>query len=311
MNSVQNSSGERKDSIDTECEAGAVAIGPIEQNNYKSMAWNWNSRASNKIGCDIKKPTNTENNYLQHLSYDCYDQTLDRLMGEFNMNKGRKRNWGRNVDQQPQQSDNNYNSSVSSTETVCGAESKPPSTWTNQNRESSNVEDVNFWTKVFFNNNESTTKKVQPDTAIIFNSIISNLNDQRTKSHGTASNMDSLSQSIRDMDVTRNADNESNALTSPRIVTDNDPMVAAIGSSSYNLLNKNLPPKRKNVTSTAHRQGESDNFRESNDASSIAQTTKSFLQTLNDLRLDYNDLSSEQNSTRIRSKNGNSKTKDG
>lgn len=308
---------ERKNSFRNEMEAGAAStIEPIssvtDQNVRRSMAWNWNPQQIKKPS-DGRKIANSDSDYLQHLSYDCYDQTLDRLMGEFNVNKVRKRNWNRNTDNNR---DGNYNSMIMSDSGASSSDqqqqqqhqrSKP-----NRNS-SSDVEDVNFWTKVFFNNNNNnndapTTKKVQPNTAIIFNSIISNLNDHRTKTTGNSSNLDPIDTNAHDLDDARKSNIEIDTFASAKLLT----------ASNNSKMTQNLSSRRnKNVTSTVHRQGESDDFNDdsnaTNENSSIAQTTKNFLQTLNDLRLDYNDLSTEEGcstSRTSRPRSGHAKAKE-
>lgn len=308
---------ERKSSFRNEMETGATSIQPVssatDQNVRRSMTWSWNPHTMKKSS-DGQKIANSDTDYLKHLSYDCYDQTLDRLMGEFNVNKVRKRNWNRNTDNNNR--DGNYNSIIMS-DGASGSENQQQQLQQNQrtkpNRNSSSdVEDVNFWTKVFFNNNNNdapTTKKVQPNTAIIFNSIISNLNDHRTKTNGNSLNIvDPIETNAHNLNGAPKSNIEIDTLASAKLLTG-----CNNSKTTQNLSNC----RNKNVTSTVHRQGESDDFNDdsnaTNENSSIAQTTKYFLQTLNDLRLDYNDLSTDErcNTTRTsRPRSGHAKAKE-
>lgn len=90
-NNNNNNTTERNDEI------GATGVSEPEQNERETIAWNWNPNATSITRSESRARQNDNDDYIQQLSYNCYDQTLDRLMGEFNVNK-RKQNWNRNAE---------------------------------------------------------------------------------------------------------------------------------------------------------------------------------------------------------------------
>lgn len=240
---------------------GATALSTSSFDDInETITWSWNPQAApNRRGENKSKQDSScsPGDYLHQLSYNCYDQTLDKLMGEFNVSK-HKRNWNRN-DTHFDATVNGEKSSIDATnisnpndnyDSMCAKENSEGS----QNAcSSANVKDVNFWTKVFFNNNNITNEhrksqndarqsssessgssssnnhhterksKNQPtNTAILLNSFISNLkpNASNTTSSNISnitSNIDTLNRNLNLNDLNEDAKNPSTSTSSKKI----------------------------------------------------------------------------------------------
>lgn len=252
----------------------------------------------NFISSKTFKSTQNDNDvYLQQLSYNRYDQTLNKLMGDFSEIKHK-----RNI--------NNARNSVDDR---------------NTQNDNPDVKDVNFWTKILFNNNDSSnnTNNESPRSTeyeassshaiasfdiskkkpLAFNGIFSKLNDfHRSEVRTDMNDVDVLNRNFNilnsdsmskfsqqsDANVFANATGASGSdlpkflLSSNKIKPNNltqnrrDPVSYIKETSQFNggtfheLPDNELTPKSLN-----------------NDLNAANST---FLRALNDLHLDYNEL---------------------
>lgn len=351
---AKNDARERNDSMNNDNGAAAMSMPTSSFEDVdETITWSWSPQAASKARAESKAKqhnSSSPGDYLHQLSYNCYDQTLDKLMGEFNNVSKRKRNWNRNTGR----FDDNSEKSNETTEDPNNPMAHFESMWPNESSESAqsaDVKDVNFWTKVFFNNNnvasdprkandshastgagqneQRKSRKSQnqsSNTAILLNSIISNLKDHRSKpSVSNSNNISSITSNIDTLNRNLNL-NDLNDLSTNEIKSaaptslenaNNDSMIMA--KPSYTLLNnssksKSAPTKRKSITNlSAHRLGESDDFNDMaevnsdennasasdqgirrlslDDGNELNSSNSIFLQTLNDLRLDHPNFS--------------------
>lgn len=256
---VASGSGEQSNAIS----GGAIlqTKSPVNIEN-EPITWNWNPHAISKSHSENK----TNHNDEYSLSYNCYGQTLNKLMGEFNVNK-------RN-DKIGTQSNEN--------------QTKP--LWSSDGQTENN--DTNFWTDVLFTNNNNDQRRssdllasAEPTatTATSSNSISSNLTET------TSIDMHSSDVFNRNFNIM--------APSHSRESQD-------LGKSHYNpstLSAKNMIRKRKNMANRQDHQSTSEEAAGSdlnrmklkND---LNATNNTFLQALHDLRLDYHDLTTTTDS---------------
>lgn len=199
----------RRISGKTAVEDGAIGIPPpVDSQEAESFAWNWSPHATAAIArIEASAHQTDSDNYLQQLSYNCYDQTLDRLMGEFNANR-HKQSWHHSVDS---------GQGAGAAPRAGGKTASRSRSASRKQGSDADVKDVNFWTKVFFTNGSgpasgrkshasypsarspapsssvasandaaATKKPSQTTTASLLNSILSNVKDNRLKSTETA-----------------------------------------------------------------------------------------------------------------------------
>lgn len=355
----------------------------------EAISWNWNPHQSSSARTESKRnPTATRSkydDYLARISNDYYDRTLDKLMGEFSLNK-RKRNWDRNLSRHcandvddsstTHRSHSEFDSSAWPT-TVANTTSSATRHENDlsenaRNNDVKDVKDVNFWKNVFFSGdtslpdaprksngkNQSTSEMVNEiasmpststhrpvdgkakkvdnmvssNTAFLLNNVISKLNEQSPRSNRSGkseSGRTAATQSKYEFEpISRRSHDASNHFS---FSTNNAGDSLLTLPPSYTLLNvikpRSLLPKRKNHSASCPGESEqaatSTTTGGSGDASSTHRcpttTESNFLQTLNELHFDHNDLfptsstalaTSPQSASRTRDGAGHSKQKD-
>lgn len=242
---------------------------PIEN---EPITWNWSPHATkSKSNSDNTTNPNNNDEYSQQLSYNCYGQPLNKLMGGEVVG---------DVSYKRKRSNMNRNSG---TDGVNNRSTRPGA-------DDNSTKDANFWTKVLFGTNadsdpcqpndlsavststgatKSNDKKSSSNT-VIFNSIFSNLsNNNRSKAIQSMNDIDTINRNFHLSDA----------------------------SGAFNSKAKSLMQKRKcdepNHRTNGHFDGNTVEDAASgsrmslhNDLNSMNNT---FLQALNDLHLDYND----------------------
>lgn len=158
-----SSSSESLRSIDHNAANAIDANAIAAPNDGETISWNWNPHQLGPSARSESKRNATQyDDYLQRISNDYYDRTLDKLMGEFSLNK-RKRNWDRNlsrhcandVDDITHRSHTDYDSSMwPPTASITSVRQENDFTENARNNDV-NVKDVNFWTNVFFSGDTS------------------------------------------------------------------------------------------------------------------------------------------------------------
>lgn len=168
------------------------------------------------------------------------------------------------------------------------ATGKNLSVWSHNDTDTgTDVKNSHFWSKVLFNNNTTTTNTnngLPPasNTAVIFNNIISNLKDHQPKI---------------DMDAIDRNFNLSNALVQN---AGDGNATAAAGSGAvsmpfhgFDATSKSSSQKQKIVKNRLDRKNETNHYAPLDNDLNVANST--FLRALNDLHLDYNDLTGATN----------------
>lgn len=206
---------------------------------------------------------------------------------------------------------NNTNEATASGSTAVG---KNLSIWSHEDTDGTDVKNSNFWSKIRFNNNNSNsngsgnasnskdqrrTNDLFPsasNTAVIFNSIISNLKDHHPKSIDL-SDMDAIDRNFNmssgDGNTASTSMSGSGAISMPP---------PSGSDAGYHSKTKNLSQKHKTVKNRSdHKNAEPSNFDVADGVfrlsldNDLNAANSTFLRALNDLHLDYNDLTSATN----------------
>lgn len=260
---------------------GAIALqnSAPEQIDNEPITWNWNPQSTSKQNNEPKTTSDNHGEYMAHaLQHNCYGQK-------------RKRNNVRGGNDDP-------------------ANGKNLSIWSDD-VEGTDMKNSNFWTKVLFNNtsnnnngsSNNTTRRTNnlfpssSSTAVIFNSIISNLKDHHPKSNGL-NDVDGIDRNFNMSDgiATNNGDGTnagtSTAASLPSTTTScTDTSFNLTTSKSKNVLLKQKCAKNRsehsNEMNQQEKSNEGDRMTLNNDLNAANST---FLRALNDLHLDYNEL---------------------
>lgn len=255
------------------------------------ITWNWNPQASYK------------SNYQSH---NCYGQKRNR----------------------------NVNSSTDEVSTSGSATiAKNLSIWSHDDIDGTDEKNSNFWSKMFAPNNNGNgnnagsskdqrrTNNFFPspsNTAVRFNSIISNLKDHHPNSIDLG-DLDAVDRNFNMSDAIIQNACDGNASASASTAA----AVASIPSgseSTYHAKSKNLSQKHKTGKNhrTNHTNDASNHFKQSNDEATaggdfrmslnndLNAANSTFLRALNDLHLDYNDLTTATNAMVNRQDHGES-----
>lgn len=254
-----------------------TAADPIEN---EQITWNWNPQIASKYSYEPKSNRGESSEYAQHQSsHNGYGQK-------------RKRN---NTRANDDGSDNK-------------SSGKTLSMWT-QEEENGDVKDSNFWSKVLFNNNNKDQRRSNQlfpstnSTAVIFNSIISNLKDHHPNNLDI-NDVDVIDRNFNMSDAAEqsNGNGNMNMLASSSTASSSDSNHASNASKPKNLLQKHKLMKNRSDQSDEIAHGGAtggEHHRQSlNNDLSVANST--FLRALNDLHLDYNDLSATNAGTNQR-----------
>lgn len=278
---------------------GATALQntPNESIDNETITWNWNPQASSKLNFESKcdRPIDNTNGHVAYKVHsNCYGLK-------------RNRNSAACTDE-----------ASSASASASTANGKNLSIWCEDPEDGTDMKNSNFWSKVLFNTNSNNnygcssgsgsnsssgnsskdqrrTNNLCPsasNTAVIFNSIISNLKDQYPKNIDL-SDMDAIDRNFNMSSaiVQNSAGDGSGAPVASGATTSMLP--SSTGSdSSYHSKSKNSSQKNKSVK---HRSEQSNIeaadgvFRLSLD-NDLNAANSTFLRALNDLHLDYNDL---------------------
>lgn len=276
----------------------------------ETITWNWNPQASSKLNIESKcdRSNDNTNGHVAHMVHNCYGLK-------------RNRNGAACTDE------------ASASASGSTANGKNLSIWP-EDSDGTDMKNSNFWTKVLFNNNSNSnnnngsgsskdqrrTNNLYPsasNTAVIFNSIISNLKDHYPKNIDL-SDMEAIDRNFNmSTAIVQNSagDGGSTASTS----TSTAPVGSApmpppplVGSdSSYHSKSKNLSQKNKSVKHRSdNKSAEQSNveaadgvFRLSLD-NDLNAANSTFLRALNDLHLDYNDLTGTTSAMVTRQEHG-------
>lgn len=251
----------------------------------ETITWNWNPQASSKLSI--------ENN--------CFGQKRNR--------------------------NSNSTDEASHLASALTANGRNLSVWSEHDdtNTGTDVKNSHFWSKVLFNSNgngncssssSSSGSKDQrrtnlfpsaSNTAVIFNNIISNLKDHHPKSID-----------LSDMDAIDRNFNMSNAI----VQNSGDGNATSIGGtgqlpSGSDSKSKNLSQKHKTVKNRLDRRTDANHYEQSNaDANDgvfrlpldndLNAANSTFLRALNDLHLDYNDLTGTTNAVANRQEHNES-----
>lgn len=278
---------------------GAAALQNTSNDSIdnETITWNWNPQASSKLSFESKcgpSDTNT-NGHVSHMIHNCYGQK-------------RNRNSASGSDEASAPASNSSNG-------------KNLSIWSHDDTTGSDVKNSNFWSKVLFSNNHGNTggggssggsasssnnskdsrrtNNLFPsasNTAVIFNSIISNLKDHHPKSIDL-SDMDAID---RNFNMSAAGDGNTTSTSAAAVATGATSMPSG-SDSGYHSKSKNLSQKHKTAKNRSDPKNEHSNFdvnggvfRLSLD-NDLNTANSTFLRALNDLHLDYNDLTGATN----------------
>lgn len=308
---VASGSGERNNSI-----RGAAILQTKSPENIENepITWNWNPHVISKSNSEnqtnhIQNQTDNDERLL-----NSYGQKFNKLTGEFNLNK-RKRNSNHNND------DNTTHTNDNGIGKIMVGKTKS-SVWSQDGLQE--MGDTNFWSRVLFTNNNNdqrrssndllasssnlasasgeSTRNSHTDTAVIFNSIFSNPSDR----HSASIDTDALN---RNYNV-----NDASILQSTMAAASRDST-----KSSFNSINsasaRNFVQNRKNAPNPPDHQNNFNQLHETVEGGAesdrntmslrndLNATNNTFLQALNDLRLDYNDLTGTNSASDQRDQN--------
>lgn len=264
----------------------------------ETITWNWNPQASSKLNFESKcGPSDNINGHASHMAHNCYGQKRIR----------------------------NTTSTDDASASGAIANGKNLSIWSHQDTtDGTDVKSTNFWSKVLFNNNSNSsssgnsstsssssssnnkdprrTNNLFPsasnNTAVIFNSIISNLKDHHPKSIDL-SDMDVIDRNFNmPAAIVRNAGDGNTASTSTAVAGASS--LPPGSDSGLDLKSKNLSQKHKTVKNRSDK-NEHSNFEVADGVfrlsldNDLNAANSTFLRALNDLHLDYNDLTGATN----------------
>lgn len=280
---------------------GATALQNTSSDSIdnETITWNWNPQASSKLNFESKcgRPSDNTNAHASHMAHNCYGQKRNRNM--------------------PTSSDE-----ASTSASGCAANGRNLSIWSNEDADGTDMKNSNFWSKVLFNNNNSgsnssssssgigskdqrRTNTLFPsasNTAVIFNSIISNLKDHHPKSIDL-SDMEAVDRNFNmPAAIVQNAGDGANTGTAGSGATSMPPPSGS--DSSYHSKSKNLSQKHKTGKTpnrSDHKDAEQSNFEVADGVfrlsldNDLNAANSTFLRALNDLHLDYNDLTGATN----------------
>lgn len=279
---------------------GATALQntPSKSIENETITWNWNPQASPELKYEPKCGRSDNNSgHVSHMPHNCY---------------GQKRNTNGTDEASGSSSSNAKNLSI----------------WSHENHDGNDV----FWSKILFNNNSNSTgtssnrERCRPNnsipstsnTAVISNSIISNFKDHHPKSTDL-SDMDGIDRNFN-MSHSGDRNGAPNKLThsAGAAAASTTVGVASIFSidsssdSSYHSKSKNLSQKHKTVKNQADHKSDTNHYEKSNFEvtdggviqlsldNDLNAANSTFLRALNDLHLDYNDLTGATNDMKNR-----------
>lgn len=278
FHTVASSSAEQSNPIGSV--AAAISTDQVEN---EQITWNYNPHTITRSNSKTKQNDKDEN-----LSYNCYSQTLNKLMGEFNVSK-RKRNNNRNGD--------DINAAKLIDKKSLNKNKMP---WSKNDERRDGDGDSYFWSKVLCNNNNS-----QQNDLLTSTSTLSSVNSTKKSTINTAVNSFNISNQPNNLDMNEvdaincNINNDLNkfALTS-QLALATTPSGSDLAKATSDVTSKILGPKNKNLHQDKpifHNDKQFDDMagNELNRMTvnnDLSAANNSFLQALNDLRLDYNEL---------------------
>lgn len=266
----------------------AAALQTTDQVDNEQITWNYNPHAITRSDSKTKQKENDDN-----VSYNCYSQTLNKLMGEFNVSK-RKRNHNRNGD---------VTNAAKPIDNLDGVEKKSPmenTTAWSKNDDRHDGDETHFWSKVLSTNNNSQQNDLLACTSSASSANKSALN--------TAKIINSFNISNQSNNIDMNEVDAINCNLNKFPLASQTSLISVSSGSdfvkaTYNDNSKNLVQKRKNIHQdkpNVHNENQFDNFTGNklnrmtvNNDLSVANNT--FLQALSDLRLDYNEMGATTN----------------
>lgn len=278
FHTVASSSAEQSNPIGSV--AAALQTISADQVENEPITWNYNPHAITRS--ESKSKPNDKN---ENLSYNCYSQTLNKLMGEFNEGK-RKRNNNRNGD------DTNAAKLIDKKSL-----SKNKTPWSKDDERRDGYGDSYFWSKILCNNNNS-----QQNDLLASTSTLSSVNSTKKSA---AVNSFNISNQPNNLDINEvdaincNINNDLNKFTlisQTALATTSSGSDLAKGTSDVNTKileskNKNLHQDKPNFFNDKQFDNMTGNelnrMTVNND---LNAANNSFLQALSDLRLDYNEL---------------------
>lgn len=271
---------------------GATALQNTSSDSIdnETITWNWNPQASSKLNFE-SKCDRTSDNTNGHMTHNCYGQKCNRNTDDVSSASGSTAN-GKNL-----------------------------SIWSHDDTDGTDMKNSNFWSKVLFNNNNSNissngsginsnskdqrrTNNLFPsasNTTVIFNSIMSNLKDHHPKSIDL-SDMNAIDRNFNSSAAADDGGNTASTSMTGSGAT-SMPLPFPSGSdSSHHSKSKNLSQKQKTVKNRSdHKNAEQSNFEVADGVfrlsldNDLNAANSTFLRALNDLHLDYNDLTGATN----------------
>ncbi|XP_055316274.1 protein PF3D7_1417600-like [Sitodiplosis mosellana] len=291
LRNVASSSTDQSNPMDSV--AAALQTNSTNQVDNEPITWNYNPHAITRSNSKTKPNCKDDD-----VSYNCYSQTLNKLMGEFNVNK-RKRNNNRNGD--------DTNAAAKLIDNLHGAEKKSlmknrmPWSKDGDRRDS---EDSHFWSKVLSttNNNHS-----QQNDLLASTSAISTAGAAKKSATNTAVTVNSfnISSQPNNLDMNEvdaincNLNNDLNKFTlasQTALATTSsgsDLAKATISFNSKNLVQKRMNTPNDNLNFYNEKHFDDTSANELNRMTinnDLSTANNSFLQALSDLRLDYSEL---------------------
>lgn len=292
--------------------AAALLKNSTDPIDNEPITWNYNPHAIARSDSKTKPKENGDNS-----SYNCYSQTLNKLMSEFNVSKRAKRCNNRSGDEP---------NATKLIDNMHGLENRSPiktkTRWSDDDRRLDAGDDSHFWSKVLATNNNNS----QQNDLLSSTSTLSNVNSTKNSALNIAAgivNSLNISNHPNNLDMNEvdtincNLSNDLNKFTSQTSALATTSSGFDLAKTSLNVNSQNLVQKRKQDKPNFYIDKQFEDITSANEvnrmainSSNLSAVNNSFLQALSDLRLDYNEWGAASRSEHTESTSEAKQSKD-